>query len=222
MRSLNIGLVGYKFMGKAHSNAFSRLEMFFDCSAHVVKKAICGRDGEWVAKAAAQFGWEGFETSWEKLVSRSDIDVVDITTPSNAHKDIAITAAANGKHIFCESRLRSRLRTRARCWRPRRKTMLSTRLVSTTVLPRRCSLQKHDKLRQARDNQACPRVISQDFIIDPSFPLVWRLQKEVCGSGSLGDLGAHFIDLSRFLVGDIKTVMGMQKTFIKHRPKSSA
>src|SRR5690554_6175853 len=101
----NVGLVGYKFMGKAHSNAFQRIGMFFDPSIEIGMKAICGRDEEWVKETASKYGWEGYETSWEKLVGREDIDVIDITAPSNYHKEIAIAAARNGKHVFCEKPL---------------------------------------------------------------------------------------------------------------------
>ncbi|MBE3101524.1 MAG: Gfo/Idh/MocA family oxidoreductase, partial [Firmicutes bacterium] len=91
--TLNVGLVGYKFMGKAHSNAFQRIGMFFDPSININMKAICGRDEASVRQSAEKFGWEGYETSWEKLIAREDIDIIDITTPSNAHKEIAIAAA---------------------------------------------------------------------------------------------------------------------------------
>jgi predicted dehydrogenase len=103
--TLNIGLVGYKFMGKAHSNAFRKVGMFFEPSLRLNMKAICGRDEEWVKESAEKFGWEGYETSWENLVKRDDIDVIDITAPSNFHKEIAIAAAEAGKHIFCEKPL---------------------------------------------------------------------------------------------------------------------
>ena len=104
-KNINVGLVGYKFMGKAHSNGLTQLPMFFDTSANVVKKAICGRDAEWVEQSREKFGWESCETSWEKLVAREDIDVIDITAPSNVHKEIALAAAAAGKHIFSEKPL---------------------------------------------------------------------------------------------------------------------
>jgi len=83
MKQLNIGLVGYKFMGKAHSNALARLPMFFDLDADIRMKCICGRDEQWVAQSAKKFGWDEYETSWEKLIAREDIDVIDITAPSN-------------------------------------------------------------------------------------------------------------------------------------------
>ena len=105
MKQLNIGMVGYKFMGKAHSNAYQRLGMFFDGEARCCQRAICGRDEPWVRRAADKYGWESVETSWQRLVTRDDVDVIDITAPSDAHRDIAIAAAENGKHVFCEKPL---------------------------------------------------------------------------------------------------------------------
>lgn len=219
MKELNFGLVGYKFMGKAHSNALARLGMFFDCDAVVNKKCICGRDEEWVAQAAAKLGWEGYETSWEKLVSRKDIDVIDITAPSNMHKSIAIAAAENGKHVFCEKPLALNLADAREMLETVKRAGVKHQIGFNYRFAPAIQLAKQiidaGKLGAIRHVRAS---YLQDFITDPEFPLVWRLQKSICGSGSLGDLGAHFIDLSRFLVGDFKSVMGIQKTFIKSRP----
>ena len=195
MKQLNFGLVGYKFMGKAHSNALARLPMFFDCGAKIGMKALCGRDEQWVAQAADKLGWEGYETAWESLVTRSDIDAIDITAPSNMHKVIAIAAAENGKAGV------------------KHQIGFNYRFAPAIQLAKQ--IINDGKLGTIRHVRAS---YLQDFITDPEFPLVWRLQKDICGSGSLGDLGAHFIDLARFLVGDFKSVMGMQKTFIKSRP----
>lgn len=219
MKQLNFGLVGYKFMGKAHSNAIARLPMFFDCGAEIGMKAICGRDEEWVAQAAKQFGWDGYETTWEALVKRDDIDIIDITAPSNMHKVIAIAAAENGKHVFCEKPLALNLADAREMLETVQKTGVkhqigfNYRFAPAIQLAKKIILDgKLGTIRHVRASYL------QDFITDPEFPLVWRLQKDICGSGSLGDLGAHFIDLARFLVGDFKSVMGMQKTFIKSRP----
>jgi predicted dehydrogenase len=219
MKEINVGLVGYKFMGKAHSNALARLGMFFDCSAQVNRKAICGRDEDWVKKSAEKFGWDGYETEWEKLVSRSDIDVIDITAPSNAHKAIAIAAAENGKHIFCEKPLALTLADAREMLASVNKNGVKHQIGFNYRFAPAVQLMKNmidaGKIGTIRHVRAS---YLQDFIIDPEFPLIWRLRKEICGSGSLGDLGAHFIDLARFLAGDFKSVMGMQKTFIKSRP----
>ncbi len=219
MKQLNFGLVGYKFMGKAHSNALARLPMFFDCGAKIGMKALCGRDEQWVAQAADKLGWEGYETAWESLVTRSDIDAIDITAPSNMHKVIAIAAAENGKHVFSEKPLALNLADAREMLEAVQKAGVKHQIGFNYRFAPAIQLAKQiindGKLGTIRHVRAS---YLQDFITDPEFPLVWRLQKDICGSGSLGDLGAHFIDLARFLVGDFKSVMGMQKTFIKSRP----
>ena len=216
---LNVGLVGYKFMGKAHSNAYARLGMFFDPGAEICQRAICGRDEKWVAESAKKFGWETYETSWERLVERDDIDIIDITAPSNVHKEIAVAAAKNGKHIFCEKPLalttddaRVMLEAAEKAG-VKHQIGFNYRFAPAVVLAKK--LIDEGKLGTIRHVRAS---YLQDFIIDPDFPLVWRLQRDICGSGALGDLGAHFIDLARYLCGDFKTVMGIQKTFITSRP----
>lgn len=222
-KSLSFGLVGYKFMGKAHSNALARLPMFFPGEYDIVRQAICGRDAEGVAAAARQFGWNSYETDWQKLVSRKDIDAIDITAPSDAHKMIALGAAAEGKHIFCE--------------KPLALTLADAREMLEAVTKNKLKAQIGFNYRFAPAILQARRMIAegklgqifhfrgfylQDWIIDPDFPLVWRLDKSVCGSGSLGDLGAHVIDLARFLVGDFDRVTGLSRTFVKERPLPSA
>ena len=109
MGQVNVGLIGYKFMGKAHSNAYKSVGMFFPLQNRVVMKAICGRDEAAVRKAAETWGWESYETDWKKLVRRKDIDVVDVSTPGNLHAEMAIAAARAGKHVVCEKPLANSL-----------------------------------------------------------------------------------------------------------------
>ncbi|MCL2099208.1 MAG: Gfo/Idh/MocA family oxidoreductase [Oscillospiraceae bacterium] len=220
-KELNIGLIGYKFMGKAHSSAFSKIGMFFDNTAVINKKVICGRDPEWVKQSAEKFGWSEFETSWEKLITRKDIDLIDITAPSNVHKEIAIAAANEGKHIFCEKPLALSLADSREICSAAAKNKIkhqvgfNYRFAPAVLLAKQLiDAGKIGKIFHVRAS------FLQDWIIDPDFPLVWRLDKQVCGSGSLGDLGAHFIDMARFLCGEITSVMGMSKTFVKERPVS--
>lgn len=217
--TLNIGLVGYKFMGKAHSNAFRKVGMFFEPSLKVNMKAICGRDEEWVKESAEKFGWEGYETSWENLVKRDDIDVIDITAPSNFHKEIAIAAAEAGKHVFCEKPLALNLKDAREMLEVVKKANVkhqigfNYRFAPAVQLAKKLIDEgKIGKIYHYRAHYL------QDFIIDPGFPLVWRLDKDVAGSGSHGDLGAHFVDLASFLVGEFDEVIGMSETFIKERP----
>ncbi|MCI8350336.1 MAG: Gfo/Idh/MocA family oxidoreductase [Oscillospiraceae bacterium] len=218
-KDLNVGLIGYKFMGKAHSNGYRKVNMFFDPGAQVHMKAICGRDEEWVKKSADTFGWEGYETSWEKMVARPDLDIIDITTPSNFHKQIAIEAAKNGKHIFCEKPLAINLQDAREMLQAaeqngvKHQIGFNYRFVPAIQLIKKMIDQgKLGKIYHFRG------FFLQDFVLDPSFPLVWRLDKSVAGSGSLGDLGAHVIDCARYLVGEFDEVIGMSETFVKERP----
>ena len=219
MRDINVGILGYKFMGKAHSNAYRKIPMFFDTDAKINMKVMCGRDAEWVKQSADKFGWEETETDWTKFVAREDVDAVDITAPSNFHKDVAIAAAENGKHVFCE--------------KPLALTTADAREMLAAVEKNKVKHQIGFNYRFAPAVLLAKKLIDegklgkiyhfrgsylQDFIVDPGFPLIWRLDKSVAGSGSHGDLGAHVIDLARFLVGDFARVSGMQKTFIKQRP----
>ena len=219
MKTLNFGLVGYKFMGKAHSNALQRVGMFFEPGMKVGMKALCGRDAAWVGEAAAKFGWESVETSWEKLIQRQDIDVIDITTPSNYHKDIAIGAAQAGKHVFCEKPLALNLKDAREMLAAVQKHGVKHQIGFNYRFAPAIQLAK-----KMVDNGKLGKIFHfrgsylQDWIIDPDFPLVWRLDKKVAGSGSHGDLGAHLIDVARFLVGDFDKVIGMSKTFVKERP----
>ncbi|MBD3181028.1 gfo/Idh/MocA family oxidoreductase [Candidatus Poribacteria bacterium] len=218
-KKVNVGLVGYKFMGKAHSNAYSDVAMFFDMDAEPVMKAICGRNEEGVKAAAEKFGWESYETNWKDLAKRDDIDLIDVTAPSNAHKEIAMGAIENGKHVFCEKPLalnladaREMLQAAEEAgvkhminfnYRTAPAVALAKKMIDDGVL---------GKIYHFRG------VYLQDWIVDPDFPIVWRLDKNVAGSGSHGDLNAHIIDLARFLVGEFKSVVGMEETFIKERP----
>ena len=218
-RQINVGLVGYKFMGKAHSNAYKKIGMFFDTSVDICMKALCGRDEEWVKASANKFGWEGYETNWENLVNREDIDMIDITSPSNAHKDVAIEAAKKGKHIFCEKPLALNVKDARDMLKAaednniKHQIGFNYRYAPAVLLAKKMIDEgKIGKIFHFRGQYL------QDFIIDPDFPRIWRLDKTVAGSGSHGDLGAHVIDLARYLVGDFKDVCGMNKTFINERP----
>lgn len=218
-KEINVGLIGYKFMGKAHSDALRRLGMFFDTSAKINLKAICGRDEEWVSDNARRFGFESWETDWRKLVERDDIDVIDITAPSNVHKEIALAAAANGKHIFCEKPLALtpadalEMENAARANGIIGQVGFNYRFCPAVMLAKKVI----DEGKLGRIFHFRGRFL-QDWIIDPSFPLVWRLDKSVAGSGSHGDLGAHVIDAARFLIGEFDSVCGMSETFVKERP----
>jgi predicted dehydrogenase len=219
-RKVNVGLIGYKFMGKAHSFGFKNAKaMFPGIEAEPVMRAIVGRDERAVSEAMAQFGWESHETDYRKLLARDDIDLVDISTGNNMHAEIAVAAAAAGKDIFCEKPLamnaaeaRQMLEAVERAG-VKHMINFNYRAVPAVALAKKMI---EDGLIGRIFHWRS--VYLQDWIIDPGFPLVWRLQKEIAGSGSLGDLAAHSIDLANWLVGDIDEVSSNLTTFIKKRP----
>ncbi len=220
-RRLNIALIGYKFMGKAHSNGFRQVAHFFpDVGVEPVMKVLCGRDAAGVQEAADQLGWEETATDWRQVVGRPDIDVVDIATPSDTHHTIAIAAAKAGKHIICEKPLAlTQADGRAMVDAVRQagvKNMVAFNYRRVPAIAQARKMIREGRLGTIYHFRAN---YLQDWIVDPDFPLVWRLQKEVAGQGTLGDLGAHIADLARFLVGDVTEVVGMTQTFIKRRPK---
>ncbi len=223
MKELRIGMVGYKFMGKAHSHAYRDLPMFFPNTVKPIMQAICGRNEAAVREAASQFGWQSWETDWRELVKRDDIDLIDINAPSDAHKEIAIEAAAHGKHLLCEKPLALTLSDAREMLQAAEeagvKHMISFnyRFVPAVQLAKK--LIDEGRLGRIYHFRAW---FLQDWLTDPEFPLVWRLQKDIAGSGAHGDLGAHLIDLAHYLLGDMTEVVGMNETFVKERPIPSA
>jgi len=218
-KQVRIGMVGYKFMGKAHSLAYRNIPFFFDLDAEPVMQAIAGRDEAGVQAAAAKLGWASYETDWRRLLERDDIDAIDIGAPNNMHAEIAIAAAQAGKHILCEKPLSTNTEQSVQMLDAVRKAgvvhMICHNYRFAPAIQYAKKLIDTGALGQIYHVRA---VYLQDWIMDPSFPLVWRLRKEVTGSGAHGDLGAHIIDLARFLVGELKEVTGMMETFIKQRP----
>lgn len=219
MKQLRIGMIGYKFMGKAHSNAYRSLPMFFPKALKPEMSVICGRNSEALGEAASQLGWADCVTDWKDLIAREDIDLIDINAPSNAHKEIALAAAKAGKHIFCEKPLALTLADSREMLQAAEDAgvthMVGFNYRFSPAVRLAKKLIESGRLGKIYHFRAW---FLQDWIIDPDFPLVWRLQKDIAGSGSHGDLGAHLIDLAHFLVGDMKEVIGMSETFIKERP----
>ncbi len=220
---IGVGLVGYRFMGKAHSNAYRQVARFFDVNPAPAMRALCGRDEEGVKAAAARLGWEGYETNYRRLLERDDVGLVDVATPGNTHREISVAALEAGKHVICEKPLTNTLDEAREMLEAARKAearagtvnvvCFNYRRAPAVQLARR--LIQEGRLGEIRHWRA---VYLQDFILDPRMPLIWRFQKEVAGSGALGDLGAHLVDLAHFLVGPIKEVVGTAETFIRERP----
>ncbi len=218
-KRINVGLIGYQFMGKAHSNAYRQVGRFFDLPVEVGMHTLCGRNEAKVREAAENYGWENVETDWRKVVANPEIDVIDISTPGNLHAEIAIAAAEAGKAVFCEKPIGNTLEEAERMAAAVRKAGVPNavfhnyRKAPAAALVRR--MIDEGKLGTIYHFRA---VYLQDWIADPSFPLVWRLQKEIAGSGTHGDIDAHIIDMARYLIGEFDEVVGLLHTFVKQRP----
>jgi predicted dehydrogenase len=221
--SLAVGMVGHAFMGNAHSQAWRTAPRFFDLPLDPVMQVVCGRDAERAAEAAHRLGWAESETDWRRLVERPDIDLVDICTPGNTHAEIAIAALEAGKHVLCEKPLANSVAEaeqmtaaaeRAAADGVRAMVGFTYRRVPAIGLARR--LVQEGRIGDVRHVRA---QYLQDWIADPEAPLSWRLDKSQAGSGALGDIGAHIIDLTQHITGQrISEVSGQLETFVKERP----
>ncbi|SIN13519.1 Predicted dehydrogenase [Micromonospora cremea] len=222
-RELRVGMVGYAFMGAAHSQAWRTVNRVYDLPARARMALICGRDTGKVADAADRLGWDAYTTDWRDLISRDDIDVVDVCTPGDSHAEIALAALAAGKHVLCEkplantvaeARAMTAAADTARAAGVRSMCGFNYRRVPAVTMMRQ--LVADGRLGVIRHVRA---TYLQDWIVDPQFPLVWRLQKDRAGSGALGDIGAHIIDLTQFVTGQrITGVSAVTETFVKERP----
>jgi predicted dehydrogenase len=219
MSDIGVGLVGYKFMGRAHSNAYRQVARYFDVDPVPVMRAICGRDAAATQRAADQLGWESVETDYHALVKRDDIGLVDVSTPGYTHKDVVLAALDAGKHVICEKPLANSLDEAAEMLLAARRAgtinmvNFNYRRVPAVQFAKR--LIDEGRLGEIRHWRA---VYLQDWLVDESVPLAWRLKKELAGSGALGDIGAHILDLSQFLVAPVTSVTGTLTTFVKQRP----
>ncbi|MET9759198.1 Gfo/Idh/MocA family oxidoreductase [Streptomyces sp. NPDC006372] len=220
---LRVGMVGYAFMGAAHSQGWRTAGRVFDLPLNPVQAVICGRDADAVRAAADRHGWASTETDWRALVERDDVDLVDICTPGDSHAEIALAALAAGKHVLCEKPLANTVEeatsmTRAAEEAHQRGQVamvgFNYRRVPATALARRMVAEgRLGRLRHVRVTYL------QDWLVDPEFPLTWRLRREHAGSGSLGDLGAHIVDLAQYLVGErLAGVSALTETFVRERP----
>jgi predicted dehydrogenase len=219
-RKLNVALIGYDFMGRVHSNAWRQVAHFFkDVPFEPVLKVVVGRTEANVAEARDRLGFEQYATRWQDVMARSDIDVIDICTPGDAHADIAVAAAAARKAILCEKPLANTLAEAERMLAAVQKAGVIHMLCHNY---RRCPAVTLAKQiidqGQIGTIHHYRGVYLQDWIVDPAFPLVWRLDRTRAGSGSLGDLVSHTLDLSRYLVGEPIEVSGLLKTFVSERP----
>ncbi|MGW3652094.1 Gfo/Idh/MocA family protein [Streptomyces sp. NPDC000878] len=221
--ALGVGMIGYAFMGAAHSQGWRTVGRVFDLPRRPLLAAICGRDADAVQAAADRHGWAAAETDWRALIERDDVDLVDICTPGDSHAEIALAALAAGKHVLCEKPLANTVdeavAMTAAAEEAERRGQLAMvgfnyRRLPATALAR--SMVAEGRLGSLRHVRV---TYLQDWLVDPEFPLTWRLRKEAAGSGALGDLGAHIVDLAQYLAGEeLAGVSALTETFVRERP----
>ncbi|NIM99679.1 MAG: Gfo/Idh/MocA family oxidoreductase [candidate division Zixibacteria bacterium] len=217
---IGIGMLGYAFMGKAHSNALKTMPYIFWPPPMMPKLVgICGRNQDAVAEAAKRFGFEKFYTDWQAMIKDPEIQLFENLAPNSLHAEPCIAAAEAGKHVLCEKPLARTAQEAKKMWETAEKAGVKHACAyNYRFVP---AIQQ---AKQLIDDGVLGEIFHyrakylQEWIIDPQFPLVWRLEEGVAGSGALGDLGAHIIDLGRYLVGEPKSVSAITKTFIPERP----
>lgn len=222
-KTLRIALIGHRFMGRAHSNAWRQAPKFFPLAAAVELHTICGRDAAAVESARQQLGWQHAATDWRAVVRSPEIDIVDITTPPHLHAEIALEAMRHGKHVLCEKVLaRDVSEARAMLAGAKKAGVVhmvchNYRRVPAIALAKRMLAEGAlGRLFHFRARYA------QDRLADPEFPLDWRLQKNTSGYGVHSDINSHLIDLGRYLVGEFEEVQGLLNTFVPKRPLADA
>lgn len=222
-RRLRVAMIGYSFMGRAHSQAWRTAPRFFDLPLEPEMAVVVGRDAQAAQSAAEQLGWAESATDWRAVVSREDIDLVDICTPGNTHAEIAQAALAAGKHVLVEKPMANSLTEAesmsaaaesARTRGVHSMVGFTYRRVPAVQLARSLVVEgRIGEIRQVRAQYL------QDWLADESVPLSWRLDRSIAGSGALGDIGAHAIDLTTFITGQqFSGVSGMLETFVHERP----
>ncbi|XID91403.1 Gfo/Idh/MocA family protein [Paenibacillaceae bacterium WGS1546] len=220
MRTLNIGMIGAGFMGKAHSMSFAAMPMFFwPAPAMPVRKMVADVTEEAAAEAAQRLGFEQYTSDWRQVVDNPEIDIIDIVTPNSSHAEIAIAAAKAGKHIICEKPL-------ARDAEESKRMLEAVEAAGVKHLVA-FNYRRTPAVALAKkyiEEGSIGRILNfrgtylQDWSADPNSPLSWRFQKSLAGSGALGDIGTHVIDFARYLVGEISEVMAETRTWIPERP----
>jgi len=227
---LNVALVGYSFMGRAHSNAYQQVNRYFaDCPYQVVRKVLVGRTAGPLAEAAATWGWEETSTDLAEVLKRDDIDIVDIATPNNSHYELALQVLAAGKHVLCEKPLALTTaqaremaavaaKTKGADGKPVR-TFVWHNYRRAPAATTAAELIRDGKIGDVRQVRA---VYLQDWLSDANVPSSWRMQAKVSGSGAHGDLNAHLIDMCRYLTGlEFVEVSALEQTFTKKRPNAN-
>jgi predicted dehydrogenase len=220
---LNVGIIGTGFMGRAHTNAWLDAPFYFDLPFQLIRKVACDAVGDKVQTFAEKFGWMETDTSWEAVVRRDDIQVIDICSSNLTHMPIAIEAARNGKHVICEKPIaRDALEAEKMLDAVQQTNVIhmvafNYRRVPAILLAK--NMIEEGRIGVVRHFNA---VYYQDWLVDPESPYVWRHDVKESGSGAHGDMNAHTVDLARFLVGEFEAVCGQEKIFINERPVSGS
>ncbi|MEU5881869.1 Gfo/Idh/MocA family oxidoreductase [Spirillospora sp. NPDC047279] len=223
MTTVGVGMVGYAFMGRAHSQAWRSVVPFFDPPVRPVMAALAGRTGNEVRAAADRLGWASAETDWKELLRRDDIGLIDICTPGDGHAEIAVAALDAGKHVLCEKPLANTVAEaeamvaaaeRAAARGVKSMVGFNYRRVPAVTLARKLVLEgRLGTIRHIRAQYL------QDWLSDPRSPWTWRMDRDRAGSGALGDIGAHIIDTAQFITGDtVAGVSALTETFVPERP----
>ncbi len=222
MSEIGVGLIGTSFMGRAHSNAYKDVATFFDLPSKPKMTIACGLEPEdYLARFSKNFGWHNTESDWQKVIQRSDVELIDICTSNATHEAIAVAAAKAGKNIICEKPVARNAQEAKRMLDAVQEAgvvsmvAFNYRRVPALALAKR--LIEEGKIGKVFHFNA---VYYQDWLVDPNFPYVWRNDVKESGSGAHGDMNAHIVDLARFLVGEIEAVNGAKEIFIKQRKNS--
>ena len=219
-KTLNIAIIGMGFMGRAHSNAWSQLNKFFDAEYDICLKAVAGKNEERTRQFAKCWGYESYTTDWHTLLNREDIDVIDILTPTYLHKEMAVAAMKAGKHVICEKpcsltweECHEMAETAAKAGVVSYLNHNYRRVPAVALAKQMIEEGKLGTIYHYRGSYL------QEWIMDENFPVTWQLKKETAGGGALYDLASHNVDLARYLVGEPVAVTAMLKTFVKERPE---
>lgn len=217
--ALRVALFGTKFMGKAHSQAYRNVNKFFPDAPQIEMAVIVGRDAKETESARSTFGWQEASTDWKAVMSRKDVDIVDISTPGHLHCTMVLEAAKQGKHIICEKPLANTAEEAKQMLDAVRAAGVKHFLMHNYRRAPAVSLAKRfvEDGRLGKIFHFRARYL-QDWAMSEDLPRLWRFDKDSSGSGALGDLGAHIIDLGRYLCGEISDVSAITETFIKQRP----
>jgi predicted dehydrogenase len=220
---LRVGMIGNGFMGAAHSQGWRVAPRFFDLPAQPRMTVMVGRDAAKNEKLAHKWGWENTATDYREVLERDDVDIVDIVTPGHTHVEIAIAALEAGKHVLCEKPLANTVDEARRMAEAAESANANGVFAMVGFTYRRVPAATFARDLVARGAVGNIRQIRaqylQDWLIDPEAPLTWRLKKDQAGSGALGDIGAHAIDMAQYISGQsVESVSGILETFVKERP----